>query len=119
MAVFAKISKILLFGILLFGCATKYPQISPQFSQKSFELKSKSEAYILHVSKQDESYFFALFDYFGAPVASKEFKDSRFKNTKFMPPNSKFDDIFYELLKQILAKNTNFVFKDFVIKEID
>lgn len=119
MRIYKNVIKLLFIALLFCACSDKYPEISSPLAQKSFELKSQNQAYILHISKQDESYFFAMFDYFGAPVVSKEFTKSKFKNAKFMPANNKFDKLFYEILKKALNGKTAFKIENFEIKEIN
>lgn len=100
----------------MFSACAKYPQITLEsFENKSFSIKNANNAYILYISHDNESYHFALFDMLGSPVANKILKDSTFKNAKFLPPNTEFDDIFIECLKMIEASKTSINIFDYDI----
>ncbi|GKH60013.1 hypothetical protein CE91St25_03490 [Campylobacter ureolyticus] len=98
-------------AIFISGCAIKYNEsLNLNFSQKSFNLNCQKQNYIMIISQNGEN--FALFDTMMIPVSQKFFKNSSFKNSKFLPPSSKFDDLFFYTLKMIEKNISNFDFKD-------
>lgn len=71
-----KISAIFL-AFVCFGCASKWQVLDNlHFEQKSFSMVCEDKSYILYVNGE-------------------------FKNTKFLPPNAKFDPIFIGVLEMI------------------
>ncbi|AII15484.1 hypothetical protein CIG1485E_1675 [Campylobacter iguaniorum] len=85
--------------LILAGCATKWEApATPKFGQKSFELVCDKERYMLYVSDELN---FVLLDAFLTPVVSKKLENGAFQNTKFLPPNAKFDEIFIGILNMI------------------
>lgn len=132
------------------------------FSQKVFSLTHKQvkQVNILYVSSQIQNpqaqqthslhslqnppknttnakkvvYYFALFDSLGVPLLSRKLENGRFTNTKFLPPNKKYDKLFLTLLEMLKAQNLKaidlgqescancdnieFIYKDIEIKEV-
>lgn len=81
--------------ILLFGCASKWDIQNYKFQEKIFVLKCDDISYILKTNGVNFSLFNSMF----IPVVSKSLENGSFKSDKFLPPNSKFDPIFIEILK--------------------
>lgn len=94
--------------IFCLSCAKNYEAPNfENFSEQKFSLNCDGKKYFLIINNELN---FALFDAFFAPIVSKKFENSRFKNTKFLPPNSKFDEIFIEILKMIKnGENEKFI----------
>lgn len=98
-------------AIFISGCAIKYDEnLNLNFSQKSFNLDCKNQNYIMIVNQNGEN--FAIFDSMMTPISQKFFENGKFKNTKFLPPSSKFDYLFFYTLKMIEKNISNFDFKD-------
>lgn len=102
-------------SFILVGCASKYKEIHANFEQKSYEINIENTKYLLYISKQEKVYYFVLYDTFGIPLVSRKLENSSFSNTKFMSRNSKFDDLFYYILKE---QNSEFIYKNFKVKEV-
>lgn len=108
-------------GVILgFIACAKYPQIAlPYFSQEIFSVKSGANAYLLYISHENSAYHFALFDALGAPVAQKILQDSRFKNTKFLPPNAQFEGVFFKALEMLQNSENYAQHENFAIQRLD
>lgn len=93
-----KISAIFL-AFVCFGCASKWQVLNNlHFEQKSFSMVCEDKSYILYVN---DEFKFVLFDSLLVLVVSKKLENGEFKNTKFLPPNAKFDPIFIGVLEMI------------------
>lgn len=111
-------------GIFLLACASKYESLSlPQFSQKSFSLSADEKSYILSVARVSDEVKFVLIDSFGSPIARRILSQNKFKNVGFLPPTSKYDELFIKVLDLIKdnAKTAfvSFLGKRFFIRQLD
>lgn len=97
----ARISLSLLILFSLLSCASYQNITLEPFNSEAFSLRDGDNTYMLYVSHNTEGYNFALFDMLGSPIANKIFKDSSFSNARFLPPNSRYDEAFYESLNMI------------------
>lgn len=92
-----------MFGIGFFalgGCSMHYKDITlPSFEQKSFSLNDENQHYLLIASCKEAQCFFSLVDSFGSPIVSRKYQNGEFSNAKFLPPSSKYDSLFYEIIK--------------------
>lgn len=88
-------------GFLMFnGCVMKYKSIMlPSFEQKTFSLYEENQHYLLIASCKKTECLFSLIDSFGSPIVSRKYQNEVFSNVKFLPPNSKYDSLFYEIIK--------------------
>ncbi|WP_249934715.1 hypothetical protein [Campylobacter sp. RM15925] len=93
-------------AILLSACNAKFqPPISPKFSEKNFEVISRQGTGILYVASTDKGYNFTLISALGAPLARRVLtKDGKFENIGFLPPNSRYNDLFVSVLDMIKNK---------------
>lgn len=113
--------KLFLCASLVFigACSTHYENLNLKpFTQKSFELKSGQKSEILYLSSSDKGYHFALFDAFGAPLASKVFDKKEFRNDKFLPSKSAYEPLFYEILRMIEKGQRKMEYKEFKVREL-
>lgn len=96
---------LLAFGVIiaLYGCAAK-ETFTHNLTYRAYEVFMADNHYMLHIAKHNNTYHFALFDIFGAPVVSRVFENGRFYNEKFLSPNSSFDSLFLAILKNPSAK---------------
>lgn len=96
-----KVFTLLVVGFFVFnGCCVQYENIIPSnFAQKIFSLYEKNQHYLLIATCQDVQCFFSLVDSFGSPIVSRKYQNGVFSNTKFLPPSSKYDSFFYEIIK--------------------
>lgn len=53
---------------------------------------------------------FIVIDTLGMPIVSKEYRDNKFKNTKFLPPNKQYDMLFAYIV-ETKGKDSQFEFK--------
>lgn len=76
---------------------------------------------MLFVSKENEVIHFVLTDALGVPKLKKDFRNGQFKSVAFLPPNTEFDTLFYEILKHIQKSEKvkiAFEFEDYGVKEL-
>lgn len=107
-------------AFVLSACAKHYePLAMPAFSQKLFSVK-KEQSFLLVLAQENGSFHFVLTDTLGAPKIKKDFEKGEFKSVAFLPPNDKFDPLFYEILRQIKHSNEKleFSFKGYEVKEL-
>ncbi len=101
------------------ACAPTYQSIDlAPFELKVFEIKKEQKSEILYLRHKNNIYQFALFDAFGAPLASKIFENNVFKNDKFLPSKKDYEPLFYEILKMIEKNKMSMDYKEFKVKEL-
>ncbi|MSN96698.1 hypothetical protein F1B92_05910 [Campylobacter sp. FMV-PI01] len=94
--------KFIFFIIIFFclsSCGLKFPNLELKFEEKRFFLECDNQNFTLLVSNNGRN--FSLFDSLFTPIVSRNFMNSKFTNAKFLPPSSKYDELFYEILKMI------------------
>ena len=102
-----------------FCACAKYPQIAlDSFEKEAFSVQIAQNLYVLYVSNGNSGYHFALFDTLGAPVANKTFKNGNFYNAKFLPPNAKYDEIFFQSLRLLQSGESQKITNDYAIKKV-
>lgn len=101
-----KFLKLIILVTLLSACSAKFqPPILPKFSEKNFEVVSREGSGILYVVSTDKGYNFTLISALGAPLARRVLtKDGKFENIGFLPPNSRYNDLFVSVLDMIKNK---------------
>lgn len=90
------LSKFLIL-ILFCGCANKWDIQSNKFKESSFLLECDGSSYVLKTNGIN----FSLFDSMFVPIVSRSLENNKFKNDKFLPPNSKFDPIFVGIINMM------------------
>lgn len=112
---------VALLSAFFVACAKHYENIALEsLSQRHFSVKKEQE-FLLFISKENEIFHFVLTDTLGVPKLKKDFMKGEFKSVAFLPPNAEFDTLFYEILKQIQAQQSEkiaFEFKEFKVKEL-
>lgn len=122
-----KFLKLIILVTLLSACSAKFqPPILPKFGEKFFEVVSREGSSILYVASTDKGYNFTLISALGAPLARRVLtKDGKFENIGFLPPNSRYNDLFVAVLdmiknkeheKEILIDEENFKVKSIDIR---
>lgn len=85
---------------VLIGCAGYHTVEHPMnFPQKTFAFYEGEQKLILNAICQESRCFFSLVDSLGAPIVSRIYQDGHFSNTKFLPPNSKYDNLFFQIIQ--------------------
>ncbi len=120
-----KFLKLIILATLLSACSAKFqPPILPKFGEKNFEVIFQEGSGILYVASTDKGYNFTLISALGAPLARRVLtKDGKFENIGFLPPNSRYNDLFVAVLDMIKNKeHENEILIDeekFKVKSID
>lgn len=82
------------------GCVKQYPIYQDIFlAQTTYKWQEGDSSFLLSVQCSHSECMFALLDLMGAPVVSRQYKNGEFSNTKFLPPNSRYDELFFEIIK--------------------
>lgn len=108
---FINIVKLIVAVALFSGCANRYIKKPDfEFSEKTFKLECNNQSYTMVVG--ENGYSFAVFDALMVPIVQKSIHKNRLSNSKFLPPNSKFDALFIHTLKMIERAIFDFEFID-------
>ncbi|GEM_PF-4577961 len=98
--------------------STNSTKQTANFTVKSFSVTQNNETKTLHISKNGETYHFALFDGFGTPLAAKTLQNGKFKNDKFLPPTGELEPFFEAILAAINRGEKSVNFNDWSAYEL-
>lgn len=96
---------LFLIFLIFVACSNKIEISKMDDFSKEFVVKFENQTTRLFVNNIKNSLNFALFNSLGSPLASKVLSEGEFKNTKFLPPNSKFDALFICVLQNLEKKS--------------
>ncbi len=113
-----KISPFLVAFLAIFfgGCADKIMLEKRSINPASFSIKCADNEMFLNINSELE---FALFNAALLPIAAKKYENGRFINSKFMPPNSRYDELFIAIYEMILKEQNELYINGCEVRRVE